>query len=508
MFRDGARKSIWQAKTKRLENLPTHNEMFDVAIIGGGITGVSTAYRLQLSGLRCILLEANNIGFGTTGGTTAHLNDFFDTTFKETIGKFGLENAKLLAQAGKEAIHIFQANVARHEIDCDFEYKNAQLFAMDDDQVKQLDDIVDGANQVGYEMTYIDEIDYPIPFKKAVHIPKQAQFHPIKYVKAIAEAYIKAGGMIVENCLVESHEEDSEGVTFKTSLGEIQAKHGIYATHTPPGISILHFTTAPYRSYAIAFTLKKDNYPTTLGYDLYDPYHYYRTHEIDGKQLIIAGGEDHKTGHSDDTGSCFAKLENYCRTHFDVDTVEYAWSSQYFEPADGLPSIGVLPASDGRMFVATGFRGNGMTLGTLASAIITDLIIGGENPYTKLFNPKRFKPTAGFTSFVKENATVVKDFIDDKVSMERIHSLAEIKEGEAKVVKYEGNSYAVFAEKDGELHILKSTCPHAQCEVRWNNAELSWDCPCHGSRFNINGKILTGPTTTGLERVNEKIELS
>src|SRR5690606_30770207 len=148
------------------------------------------------------------------------------------------------------------------------------------------------------------------------------------------------------------------------------------------------------------------------------------------------------------------------RRSSDLDTVEYAWSSQYFEPADGLPSIGVLPSSDGRMFVATGFRGNGMTFGTLASAIITDLIIGGENSYAKLFNPKRFKPTAGFTSFVKENATVVKDFIGDKVSMERIHSLAEIKEGEAKVVKYEGNSYAVFAEKDGELHILKSTCPH------------------------------------------------
>src|SRR5690606_19542498 len=147
---------------------------------GGGITGVSTAYRLQLIGLKCILLDANNIGFGTTGGTTAHLNDFFDTTYKEAINKFGLENAKLLAQAGKEAINIVHSNVFRHAINCDFEYKNAHLFAVDDDQVKQLDDIVDGAIQVGYEMNYLDQIDFPIPFKKAVLIPKQAQFHPLK----------------------------------------------------------------------------------------------------------------------------------------------------------------------------------------------------------------------------------------------------------------------------------------------------------------------------------------
>ena len=146
-----------------------------------------------------------------------------------------------------------------------------------------------------------------------------------------------------------------------------------------------------------------------------------------------------------------------------------------------------------------------MTFGTIASAVITDIITGTQSPYEKLFNPKRFKPTAGFTSFVKENATVVKDFIGDKLSMERIQSLAEIKEGEAKVVKYEGNSYAIYAEQDGNLHVLKSTCPHAQCEVRWNNAELSWDCPCHGSRFNINGRILTGPATEGLDRLDQDL---
>ncbi|MCT1524532.1 FAD-dependent oxidoreductase [Sphingobacterium hotanense] len=501
MFRDGARKSMWQAEIKRYQSVFSTDQNFDVVIVGGGITGISTAYRLQLNGLKCIVLEANNIGFGTTGGTTAHLNDFFDTTFKEAISKFGLENARLLAEAGKEAIHIFQANVSAHDIECDFERKNAELFAIDDKQVEELENIYDGAQQVGYDMSYIESIEFPIRFKKALSIPGQAQFHPLKYVRALADEFIKAGGSIIENCLFESYDETGGEVVIHTRLGDLKTKYAVFATHTPPGISLLHFTTAPYRSYAIGFTLKDDDYPNTLGYDLYDAYHYYRTHVLNGKKIIIAGGEDHKTGHTDDAGACFARLENYCRTYFDVDEIQYAWSSQYFEPADGLPSIGILPSSEGRVFVATGFRGNGMTFGTLSSAIITDIITLGSSKFEKLFNPKRFKPTAGFTSFVKENATVLKDLIGDKISMDRISSLAEIEAGEAKVVRYEGSSYAVYAEQSGQLHILKSTCPHAKCEVRWNNAELSWDCPCHGSRFNVNGKVLTGPSTKGLERI-------
>lgn len=501
MFRDGARKSMWQAEIKRYGTVFSEDLKYDVVIIGGGITGISTAHRLQLSGLNCLLLEAKNLGFGTTGGTTAHLNDFFDTTFKEAIGKFGLDNARLLADAGKEAMRVFRSNVTQHSIDCDFEEKTAELFAVDQDQVSQLEDIVEGAKEVGYQMHYTDRIDFPIPFKKAVRIPGQAQFHPIKYIRALADLFIEHGGAVVENCLCHSHEESEEGVLLRTSLGEVRAKHAFFATHTPPGISLLHFTTAPYRSYVIAFSLKGNSYPRTLGYDLYDSYHYYRTHQIDGKKMVIAGGEDHKTGHTGDAGACFSRLEDHCRQQFDVDRVEYAWSSQYYEPADGLPSIGVLPSSEGRVFVATGFRGNGMTFGTLSSAIITDLINEGSSRYEALFNPKRFRPTAGFTTFIKENATVLKDMIGDKIGMEGIRSLADIGAGEAKVIRYEGRSYAVFAEQDGELHVLRSTCPHAKCEVRWNNAELSWDCPCHGSRFNVNGQILTGPTTTGLERI-------
>lgn len=502
MYRDGARKSIWQEEIKRFPSESAMGQLFDVAIVGGGITGISTAIKLQESGKRCIILEASNIGFGTTGGTTAHLNDFFDTTFSQAISDFGLDNAKLFAGAGQEAISIIENNIQKYGIDCDFMRKKGYLFALDDKQQKELADIVDGAYKVGHEMLYTREVPFPIPFKDAVMIPDQAQFHPIKYIRALSEAFRNAGGVIHEDCLCESHDEQEDFVQLNTTKGTVQAMHVIYATHIPPGISILHTMNAPYRSYAMAFSMKEEPQEKELGYDLCDPYRYYRFQEIDGQQLLIAGGEDHKTGHEEDTGECFSRLENYVREHFDVETVHYSWSSQYYEPSDGFPYIGKLPSSSGRIYVSTGFRGNGMIFGTLTSQILTDIIVHGSSTYEHLFSPSRIKPIAGFTDFVKENAVVAFDFVKDKLFREKITSLAEINEGEAKVVQYEGESFALYKEKGGTVHLVKSTCPHALCEVRWNSAEISWDCPCHGSRFNVNGKVLTGPTVKDLQRID------
>jgi len=502
MNRDGIRKSIWQAEIKKFSPAINIENTYDVIIIGAGITGVSTAYQLQKSGMNCILIEAENIGFGTTGGTTAHLNDFFDTTYAEAISKYGLENAKLLEKAGKEAMAIIENNITENNISCDLEKKTAQLFALDDKQKKQLDEMIEGSEKVEYTMIPIDKISFPIPFVKAVEIPDQGQFHPVKYINALCSVFLNAGGTFVEKCRYENHSEEGDLLVINTSKGIIKAKNMVFATHIPLGVNRFNFTNAPYRSYALAFSLNNKDYPQELGYDLTDPYHYYRVQEIDGEKLLIAGGEDHKTGHAEDTGECFSKLENYVREHFDVDIVKFSWSSQYYEPVDGLPYIGEIPGSK-NIFIATGFRGNGMMFGSLSSHIISDLILGKANKYKELFDPSRIKPIAGFKEFVRESVTVATDFIKDKLFVEKITSLAEVTEGEGKVVSYEGDSYAVYKEEGGKIHLLKSTCPHAQCEVRWNSAEISWDCPCHGSRFGVNGNVLTAPSVTGLQPVRD-----
>ena len=215
MYRDGARKSIWQDEIRKFSAENDLSQVFDVAIIGGGITGVSTALKLQESGKSCIILEAANIGFGTTGGTTAHLNDFFDTTFTQAIQDFGLDHAKLYAGSGKEAIEMIENNIQQYEINCDFTRKSAYLFALDEKQEEQLKNIVEGAAKVGHEMTYVNEIPFPIPFREAVLIPGQGHFHPVKYIKGLCEAFIRLGGLIQEGCFCEEHDEQEDFVVVK-----------------------------------------------------------------------------------------------------------------------------------------------------------------------------------------------------------------------------------------------------------------------------------------------------
>lgn len=286
-----------------------------------------------------------------------------------------------------------------------------------------------------------------------------------------------------------------------TTAGTVKAAALVWATHIPPGINLLHFRAAPYRSYAIAVTLEYDDYPVGVAYDMYDPYHYYRTQEVDGKKYLIIGGEDHKTAHEENTEACFNRLVAHAKTYFAVKDVAFRWSSQYFEPADGLAYIGHLPGNPDNVYVATGYGGNGITYSHIAARVLTDLIVTGHSEYKDLFSPGRIKPVAGFAAFVEHNAGVVKEFVAKRIAVNKIEGLSELAHGEARVVKYEGETVALYKDEAGGLHALNPVCTHAKCVVGWNSAEKSWDCPCHGARFNVDGEVLTGPARKGLEKV-------
>lgn len=504
MQRDGATTSLWQ---HRLPDYETKHQtvpasLFDVVIVGGGITGINTALLLQNSGKSCLLLEMHTLGFGTTSGTTAHLNTLLDTPYSQIKKDFGEKNAQLVADAAKDALALIRSNISTYGIDCGYEDQVAYLYAQNEQQEKDLDDIFEATVNAGVAVNFTDKIPVPISFTKAIRAENQGKFHPVQYIFALAKKFEEKGGTILQGCRVTDWH-DGDHVTLETTLGKVEGRKLIFATHIPPGVSLLHLRCAPYRSYAMAVTLNDDAYPQHLSYDMYDPYHYYRTQEVDGQKYLIVGGEDHKTAHETNTDGCLLKLEAHTRKHFNLKEVAFKWSSQYYEPADGLPYIGHMPGSpNGNIFVATGFGGNGMTWSHVSALLLRDMLTGAQSPYEDLFSPRRIKPVAGFTSFVKENVDVAKEFVKGFFTRDKVESLGELAHGEGKVIAYEGEKIALYKDENGGLHAVNPVCPHMHCHVAWNSAEKSWDCPCHGARYDCDGNLITGPASNGLQKID------
>ena len=503
MKRDGALHSLWQDTTPGFNGGNSiENKFYDVVIAGGGITGITTGLLLQQAGKSVMIAEAHTIGFGTTGGTTAHLNTMMDTPYNLMQQKFGEKDTQLIADAIARGLALIRNNVESYKIDCGYKELGAYIFSQDDKQSKELEDIFEATRDCGVAVEWSETLPVPIPFEKVLRFPGQATFHPTRYLNALAEKFIEAGGTLVENCRITSVEE-GEPHNVTSSRGDCQCRHFVYATHIPPGVNLLHFRCAPYRSYAFAAKLANNTAikPDALVYDLYDPYHYYRTQEIDGEIYFIAGGEDHKTGNETNTDQCFRKLESYVKNHFELKEITHKWSSQYFEPVDGLPYIGNLPGHEENMLVATGYGGNGMTYSAVAALLLTDMILNRENEYDTIFDPNRIKIVAGFNNFVKESADVVGKFFKKLIPAEKLPDLTSLAHGEARIVKYEGERVAIYKDETGNIYAVSPACTHIKCEVAWNNAERSWDCPCHGSRFSFTGEVLTAPARKDLSPV-------
>ena len=501
--RDGNSASLWQTSNDDYNSLHygVQGKLYDVIIVGGGITGLSSALLLQKAGKNCLVLEASNLGFGTTSGTTAHLNTLLDTPYPTIARNFSKEDSALVATAAREAINMVKQNIHDNHIECGFTDTDAYLFSASAKQDKELDEIVEATREAGVTIEFTETIPGCFPFIRAVRIPDQAKFKPIKYLHGIAKAFESAGGAIMQHCHV-SHVTDGEPVEVQTSSGKFLAKDLIYATHIPPGINLLHLRCAAWRSYAIAVKLVGQSYPDSLIYDMKDPYYYYRSQVVGGELYLIAGGEDHKTGNAENTDQCFTKLEANTRKYYKVKEVTHRWSSQYFEPADGLPYIGQLPGHSSHIMTATGFGGNGMIYSAVSAMVFRDLLTGVESPYSKLFSPSRVKPIAGFTNFVTHNADVVKSFASRLLPAEKMAELSGLATGEGKIVTYNREKLGIYKDPTGNIHAVVPTCTHMKCGVKWNAAEISWDCPCHGARYSYEGKVITGPAVQDLEKIN------
>ncbi|KQS91675.1 FAD-dependent oxidoreductase [Chryseobacterium sp. Leaf394] len=509
MNRDGNTTSFWQATTAAAHNqskkeLEFSHQHFDTIIVGAGITGVTLAKELQNRGQKCLIIEKANVGFGTTGGTTAHINNFFDSSYDEVISDFGEFGAKTLASAAKDTIKYIKSNIIKYHISCEYNECSSFLFSAEEKQNDQLEKIFNSHQKVGIETVKVHTIPFSLPFENAIEIKGQAQFHPLRYINKLIKEFEKEGGAIVTETQVMNFE-NKEGKVKVLTDGETYffADNLVWATHIPPGNNRFSVLLAPYRSYAL--TAKLDNPVMHLAQsaDLYDPYHYVRYHKSNDDYYIIVGGYDHMTGGEEDTEQHFTDLTAYLDEHFKYKNIVAKWSSQYYVPADGLAYIGQMPGEN-NIYISTGYNGNGMTFGSMAALIIPDLMEGKTTPLSDLLSPGRVKPIASARNVISEVINATTHFVKDKFSAEKIKDLDKIAAGEGKIIKHDGSTIAAYRDMKSELHLLSPVCPHTGCNVVWNPSEVTWDCPCHGSRFCIDGTLLNGPAMSDLKKIDHE----
>ncbi len=504
--------SLWMdtVEMPRCSSL-TENIQVDVCIVGAGLGGLTSAYLLMLEGKKVCVLEDHEIGSGQTGRTTAHFSTALDDRYTALEKLHGLENTKLAAQSHRAAINKVAEIINTEKIACDMEWLDGYLFVPTESTEEILFQELQAALRAGLSdvnlvtRAPLDFLDTGL----ALHFPKQLQLHPLKYLKGLAECIIQGGGKIRTRTHVEEiHGGDRARVRTKDGF-TVFADQIIVATNTPINdVVAIHTKQAAYRSYVIALEIPHASVPKGLYWDTLDPYHYVRLQEgknlgtrTGDSDLLIVGGEDHKTGQSTNPEQSYVQLENWVRQRFPfAGKLVYKWSGQVMESVDGLAFLGHNPMDQNNVFIITGDSGNGMTHCTIGGMLITDQIMQRKNRWEKLYSPSRIN-FKSVTTFVKENLNVAAQYTD-YLNRHPFENIEDINWGEGAVFKQGFKQIAAYKNHEGRLELHSAVCPHLGGIVHWNSAEKSWDCPCHGSRFDAHGKVIEGPAVMDLKKID------
>lgn len=467
----------------------------DVCIIGAGIAGITTAYLLSQAGRRVVVLEDGAVGGGETGRTTAHLSNALDDRYHILERLHGQEGARFAAASHTAAIDAIESIARRERISCEFERLDGYLVVPPGDSSDILDAELEAARRAG--LAAVERLARAPgtgwDTGPCLRFPRQGQFHPLLYLNGLVDAIERQGGRVFGKAHVTGVEPGPPSTVTTAGERTVTAELVVCATNTPiVDWLVIHSKQAAYRTFAIGARVPTGSVPRALYWDTADPYHYVRL----AGDILIAGGEDHKTGQEDDGLDRFRRLEEWTRERFPIAAVEYQWSGQVMEPVDGLAYIGRNPGDKGHIFVATGDSGQGMTHGTIAGMLISDLILGRPNEWERLYDPGR-KSVRSAKEYVRENLNVARQYADYLTPGEA-RSEEEIRAGEGAVVRQGLKKLAVYRDEAGRLHRLSAVCPHLGCIVHWNSLERTWDCPCHGSRFGTDGAVLNGPAAVGL----------
>ena len=498
--------SVW-FKNSSMPSFSTLNEdlSVDVCIIGGGIAGLTTAYLLMKEGKKVCVLESSQLASGQTGRTTAQFVNPLDNRFYDLERFHGEEGLKLIINSHSSAIRKVEEIVKHEMIECNLDKVSGFLFSLDkkDDEILEKEyETLHKAGLVNVErLAFSPFLNFNIG--ASLNFPKQMQLHPIKYLSALSQKIIEGGGRIYtqSHASVISGGENSFVQTQNNSI--VYCKSIVVATNTPINdLFAIHTKQAPYRTYVMGFKINKGIFPDVLLWDTLDPYHYIRVEHSEESDTLIVGGEDHKTGQDDHPEKNYQKLESWVRKHFEfAGVVVSKWSGQVMESIDGLAYLGKNPMDDDNVYVITGDSGNGMTNSTIGAMIITDQIMGRENPWEKLYSPSRISLMA-IKEYLKENINVAvqyMDWLDPKID----NHLQDLKKDSGVVFRKGTKMVAAYKNSSGTIEYMNAACPHLAGIVNWNSAEKSWDCPCHGSRFDCHGKVIEGPANTDLKTIHE-----
>ncbi len=493
--------SLWRA-THQLPSFPplSADLTTEVAIVGGGISGLTAAVILSRAAKQVVVLERDGIGSLETSNGTGHLTEAVDGRYQRIAKDFGTDGARLAARASRDAIDWIERE-SRGRGECGFERLPGYLYTEHEWDVGWLEDGLDAARLAGCDVAWEDYP--PVPFETwgAIRFNNQAQVHGTAYLATLVDEAVANGVRIYHGTpVVGVH--DGEPCRVETPAGTVRAHHVFVAANVPVNNRVLlHTRIAAYRSYAIAAEIAPPD-ASALLWDTGDPYHYTRWQHVGGVTYLIVGGEDHQAGEEVDTEACYGRLLTYARQRYGVSDIAFRWSGQIIEPADGLPFIGRNALSE-RVYVATGYGGNGMTFGTVAGMLVSDQILGRPNPYVELFDATRIKPLASAYDYVQENAQVA-----GRLSTNRLTSIdvedqpvQALAPGTGGIFESDEGKVAVCRDTAGAIHACSAVCTHLGCDVGWNGAEQTWDCPCHGSRFSPDGTVINGPAASDLRRI-------
>nr|WP_312886483.1 FAD-dependent oxidoreductase [Paenibacillus foliorum] len=494
--------SFWIASTN-IPSFPklTQDIKVDVAVVGAGISGITTAYLLSKQGFTVALIDASKILTGTTGHTTAKITAQHDLIYDEFIAHFGKEQTKRYYEANLDALQFIKQTIQEHQISCDFAEEDAYVYTNSDEHVDKISAELEAYEALGIPGAYVEQTPLPFQTKAAIVMPNQARFNPVSYLTQLVNHIIKQGGQIYEHTEAVSVEKGSPAVVVTSEGARITCGHVVSCSHFPfiDGWNFYFARMYSERSYVLGVKTDK-GYPEGMYISAEDPKRSLRSATVNGEKLLLIGGENHKTGQGICTIKHYEALRVFGEVHFGLKEIAYRWSAQDLTTLDKLPYIGQTAADTPNILVATGYKKWGMTTGTAAALLIEKLVMAKESPYQQLFSPERFHADPSIKTFIVQNADVAKHFITGKFEM--IHKLPEeLENDEGSVVKVNGSRAGAYRDPQGQLHIVDTTCTHMGCEVDWNHGERTWDCPCHGSRFSYKGEVLEGPAKRPLKKI-------